>query len=278
MIKKAKILIIEDQPQVRKTIRETLSGLNYDFIETDSGEDGLEKIKQDFHDVIILDLKLPGIDGIETFKQALKIRQDLGQVIVLTGYADHISSMKTTRLGVFNYLTKTPLNPTELRETVIRASNIESLFDNYRIKPCFKHHVVECLGQFPPKKNLVFVGMPFSIPDIYEHAISPVIKSFGLEPYRADDDKQGGDLSCKICANLQYARFSVLEISELNPNVFIEVGLAYAYGKPVILLKKKNSAPLPVNIGNIEYVEYTDINSLKKNLEDRMKTLLFIHQ
>lgn len=272
MGKKTKILIVEDNPLARDTIEDVLSGLDCKFTWAESGEEALPVIRRGAFDVIIMDIRLPGIDGLETFKRAKVLRANLAPVIILTAHPTTEYALEAGRLEVFHFLSKDSLEE-KLKDTVIKAANCEPQFNDARIKRCFKYNFPGCLYKIPIQRDLVFVGMPFSLNDVYYYGIKPTLESFNLKSWRADEDKKMGDISCKICGTLQSSRFAVMDISGLNPNVCIEVGLAYGYGKRVILLKNRTT-PVPANLAGIEYVEYVDIDSLKKSLPDYIKSAL----
>jgi len=269
---KKKILIVEDNQIARDTIEDTLSGLDCKFTWAESGEQALPLIKKIAFDVIIMDMRLPGIDGLETFRRAKTLRTNLAPVIVLTAYATTEYAFQAGKLEVFHFLSKDALEE-RLKDTVIRAAECEPEFNNMRIKRCFKYDFPGCLYKIPNQQDLVFVGMPFSINDIYTYGIKPTIEAFKLKCWRADEDKKMGDISCKICGILQSCRFAVIDMSGLNPNVCIEVGLAYGYGKRVILLKNRETL-IPSNLAGIEYLEYAGIDSIKETLPAYIKTAL----
>jgi CheY-like chemotaxis protein len=268
MTKKPKILIIEDNPNASQTIEMILSGLGKCVV-AESGENALKLIKKSYFDVIILDIKLPGIDGLETLKRAKELRRSLSPVIVLTGHSDIKKAFVAGQLEVFKYLTKDPIDETKLKKTVVKALEIKPY-----LKPCYKHNTTRCLDILPTHPDLVFVGMPFALGDIYEYGIKPTVESFKLKCWRADEEKKTGDIGCKICTYLQACKFVIMEISEKNPNVCIEIGLAYGYGKKIIFLRKSDSPPPPSDLAGIEYVEYNNLDSLKVNLARYIKPIL----
>jgi len=272
MGKKIKILIVEDNPLTRDAIEDTLSGLDCKFTWAESGEQALPFIKRAGFNVIIMDIMLPGIDGLETFKRAKALRRDLAPVIVLTGFPTTDYAVEFGRLEVFHFLSKGLLEE-KLKDTVVKAASCEPTFNDVRIKRCFKYNFPGCLYKIPVQQDLIFVGMPFSLNDIYRYGIKPTIESFNLKCWRADEDLQTGDISCKICGTLQSCRFAIMDISGLNPNVCIELGLAYGYGKSVILIKHRDTQ-IPSNLAGLEFIEYTDINSLKEKLSSYIKVAL----
>ncbi|MBU1344360.1 MAG: response regulator [Proteobacteria bacterium] len=104
MIKQIKVLMIDDEKRFRETTKKILSKKGFDTILAESGEDALEKIAEN-PDVVILDIKMPGMDGHETLKQIKKIRPDL-PVIMLTGHGDKPSAREALVEGAFDYLAK----------------------------------------------------------------------------------------------------------------------------------------------------------------------------
>lgn len=270
MKKSHEILIVEDYTKVRTTIKNALSNLNCAFTEAESGEQALRQIRKAHFDLIILDIKLPGIDGIETLRRAKEIKPNLPSVIVLTGHPDVETAFPAGKLEVFAYLSKHDLAKKKLREVVVNALDPEPDF-HY---PCFKHNVMACLYNSPFQGDFVFVGMPFSLVDIYEYGIKPTIESLNLKSWRADEAMQTEDIGCKICAALQSCKLAIMEVSESNPNVCIEIGLAYGYRKRVLLLRKKDAPRPPSDLDGLEYVPYSSIENLRSILAKYLKAIL----
>lgn len=270
-MKKPKVLIVEDKPDWRETIKMVLSDLNCKFLEAANGDAALRLIKRMQFDVITLDLKLPGrMNGIDLLKQAKQIEPNLAPVIIVTGHPETETALNAGWLNVFAYLEKKPFDGDKLKDMVVKAMKHEQAFTH----PCYKHNIQACLHNFSFQPNTVFVGMPFALNDVYEHAIKPTIERFNLISWRADEARKTLDFGCKICAALQACRFAIMDISKPNSNVGIEIGLAYGYGKKVILLRNKNASKPPSDLAGIEYALYTDINSLRKILSEYIEDLL----
>jgi DNA-binding NtrC family response regulator len=115
------VLLVDDMLNVRKTVRHILSGFDCNFSEADSGEEALGLIEHTDFDVIFIDLKLPGISGIETYQKAKQIRPRLGKVIILTGYPGVETAIEAHRIGAFDYITKAPIDINQIRDTFIKA-------------------------------------------------------------------------------------------------------------------------------------------------------------
>jgi hypothetical protein len=107
-------------------------------------------------------------------------------------------------------------------------------------------------------ESKVFIGMPFrdQYQNIFKLVIQPTLAELGLNPWKADDIKGNIAINCKICRALQESPQAIINISEANPNVFFEVGLAYGLGKSVLLLKDEESTA-PSDLQAIEYTQYS---------------------
>jgi DNA-binding NtrC family response regulator len=103
--RKGKVLLVEDETVVRESVRDWLieDGYNVECVET--GEEALEKIKQEGFGVVVLDLRLPGIDGLQVFEEARELRPET-KGIIITAYPSKETLEKARRLGLLDYLSK----------------------------------------------------------------------------------------------------------------------------------------------------------------------------
>jgi len=99
------ILIVDDEKDFRGLLSHILKEEKYIVREAESGEEALIRIKEKVPSLILLDLKLPGIDGLETIKRIHKENPE-ALVMILTGYGDIKSRVKALKLEVFNYIIK----------------------------------------------------------------------------------------------------------------------------------------------------------------------------
>ena len=104
-MQRSKILIVDDEPDIRSQVSRWLKAENYQIEEADSGKEALEKVKKQTYGVILLDLKLPEIDGFQVLQE---IRQDYPDtcVIILTGYPDTENTKRAMREGAFDFFEK----------------------------------------------------------------------------------------------------------------------------------------------------------------------------
>lgn len=117
--KKSKILVVEDEGIVRESLRDWLTEDGYDVECVDTGEGALEIIKKEEIAVVVLDLRLPGIDGLQVFEKAKEIKPETKGVII-TAFPSKETLDKGRRLGILNYLSK-PLKVEDLEKIISAA-------------------------------------------------------------------------------------------------------------------------------------------------------------
>ena len=101
----AKVLLVDDEQEFTEVLSERMKSRGLTVDSATSGGEALDKIKESNYDAIILDLAMPGMDGIETLKKLLKQNPDL-QVILLTGHATVDKSVEAVKLGAKDFLEK----------------------------------------------------------------------------------------------------------------------------------------------------------------------------
>jgi DNA-binding NtrC family response regulator len=117
----AKILIIDDNKLILRTLKETLVKVGYTIIEAEDGEAGLLLVRTEHPDLVITDFQMPGIDGLEVLSKIRKLYISL-PVILLTGFGDVVLTIKSIQLGAFDFLEK-PIDPEQLKTTIKLALN-----------------------------------------------------------------------------------------------------------------------------------------------------------
>ncbi len=128
MIKKHEILLVEDDVLVLKTVEKLLNGSGYNVTAARNGEEALKVIKDKHFDLIISDIRMPGLDGIQTIERLKQVEQRPTPVILITGYASEEAPIDAVKLGVVDYILK-PFNNEELLESVRRALEEKSTVD-----------------------------------------------------------------------------------------------------------------------------------------------------
>ncbi|RPH89124.1 MAG: response regulator, partial [Desulfobacteraceae bacterium] len=107
------ILVIDDEPSVNNNIRKILLKKGYTVDQALTKREALEQIERRAYKVILLDLKIPGVNGLELLA-AIREKSPESRVIIITGYATIETAKETARLGAVDYLAK-PFTPEEIR-------------------------------------------------------------------------------------------------------------------------------------------------------------------
>ncbi|MTH18138.1 sigma-54 dependent transcriptional regulator [Flavobacterium sp. LC2016-01] len=105
----SKILIVEDEAAIRRVLVKILSEENdsYQVDEAEDGVAGLEKIKNNDYDLVLCDIKMPKLDGVEVLEEVKKIKPEIPMVMI-SGHGDMETAIHTMRLGAFDYISKPP--------------------------------------------------------------------------------------------------------------------------------------------------------------------------
>jgi DNA-binding NtrC family response regulator len=114
-----KILVADDEEVIREACRRILTRAGYEVESASDGQDALDRLDNARFDLILLDIKMPGLDGIKVMEQ-LKERGPLKKIVVITGHGTVRTEMDARRAGATVFLTK-PFTPAELRDAVAQA-------------------------------------------------------------------------------------------------------------------------------------------------------------
>jgi two-component system response regulator CpxR len=114
-----KVLLIDDEPQFVEVLAERLEARGFTVQTALTGDEGLAKLQEQEADVVILDVQMPGRDGVETLREIKRIKP-LVEVIMLTGHATIESGIQGLKLGAYDYLMK-PTDTEDLVAKILRA-------------------------------------------------------------------------------------------------------------------------------------------------------------
>ncbi|MGB2980818.1 MAG: response regulator [Candidatus Zixiibacteriota bacterium] len=146
-----RILVVDDELFVRELLLEFLSSEGYEVSLADSGEKAVKLMQSEPADVVLVDLKMPGIDGIETLRQIKKTAPD-ALAIVMTGYPTIDSSIEALRCGAYDYVVK-PFKLNDLKSSIEKALEEHKLKDQTtRLKERIAHLETE-LEKFSTSRN-----------------------------------------------------------------------------------------------------------------------------
>ncbi|MEF2145263.1 MAG: response regulator [Desulfovibrionaceae bacterium] len=104
-MRKVSVLVVDDEPEFLALFSKRLARRNVDVTTAQSGEEALRLVSGRFFDVMVLDVRMPGLDGISTLRELRKVNTET-EVILLTGHADAESAYTGMQLGAFDYMIK----------------------------------------------------------------------------------------------------------------------------------------------------------------------------
>jgi DNA-binding NtrC family response regulator len=121
----ARVLVVDDEYLIRWTLQQNLEKEGYEVLVAETGEEALEKVKEEAPDLALLDIKLPGMDGYEVLEKALKIDEGIVPIMI-TAYDEVDKVVKAMKLGAFDYITK-PFDFSKVRLSVQKALEASQL-------------------------------------------------------------------------------------------------------------------------------------------------------
>jgi two-component system response regulator AtoC len=120
-----RILVVDDEYLIRWTLQQNLEKEGYEVLLAETGEEALDKVKEEAPDLVLLDIKLPGMDGYEVLEKALKVDQSIIPIMI-TAFEDVEKVVKAIRLGAFDYITK-PFDFGKVRLSIQKALEASQL-------------------------------------------------------------------------------------------------------------------------------------------------------
>ncbi len=144
------ILIIDDEKSIRKTLNEILSFEGYKIDEASDGEEGLKKFKEKNYDLVLCDIKMPKLDGIEFLERAREISEDV-PIIIISGHGNIETAVEAVKKGAYDYISKPPdLN--RMLITLRNAMEKTSLVAETKVLKRRVSKVQEIVGESQPVK------------------------------------------------------------------------------------------------------------------------------
>ncbi len=148
----ANILIIDDEKAIRKTLSEILSYEGYKIEEASDGEEGLKKFSEKTYDVVLCDIKMPKLDGIEFLEKSREVNADV-PVIMISGHGNIDTAVEAVKKGAFDYISKPPdLN--RLLITLRNALDKQSLVTETKVLKRKVSKVQEMVGKSGPIEKI----------------------------------------------------------------------------------------------------------------------------
>lgn len=148
MTKKPSILVVDDKPAMRESLKDWLREDGYEVGLAAGGEEAIVKAKEKTWDVVLLDLKMPGMDGLETMKRLKEVSADT-EILMMTAYATVDTAVQAMKEGAFDYLVK-PFDPDEIELQIKKIlSHKELVLENILLRKKLeeKYHYDEIIGK-----------------------------------------------------------------------------------------------------------------------------------
>jgi DNA-binding NtrC family response regulator len=148
----AEILIIDDEKAIRKTLSEILSFEGYKLDEAADGEEGLKRFKDKSYDLVLCDIKMPKIDGIEFLQKAGEVNPDI-PIIMISGHGNIETAVEAVKKGAYDFISKPPdLN--RLLITIRNAMERNSLVSETKVLKRKVSRVQEMIGHSAPIQRI----------------------------------------------------------------------------------------------------------------------------
>ena len=149
------VLIVDDEEDVHYSFRRFLAPLKCSIVDAASGEEALEILKTESPDLILMDIKMGGMDGLATLQEIRKQSRQI-PVIIMTAYSTTTSAIEATRLGAFDYILK-PFDPPQMMEVIRQALSIRRMMQKSVIwgaDELFTGEEDVLIGNSPPMQEL----------------------------------------------------------------------------------------------------------------------------
>jgi DNA-binding NtrC family response regulator len=150
------ILIIEDDALVRKTLTSQLGKRGFEVAVAENGESGVRSFQESCPDLVLLDVRLPDIDGLEVLRK-IKERNRRAIILVMTAFDDMKTTVEAVKLGAYEYLVK-PLDAAELNLTIDKAFQVRTLEErvSYLVEERQKEYTIDNIIGHSPQMRAVF--------------------------------------------------------------------------------------------------------------------------
>ena len=148
----ARVLIVDDEEAIRSTMKQAIDYAGHDSLVARSGQEGLDMVERESPDVVFLDIKMPGMDGLEVLKRIKEI-DDTVEVVVISGHGTMETGREATKLGAFSCLSK----PIETDDILLNIRNaleqrrLKTEVSSYRELAEIRHEMV---GDSPPLRDV----------------------------------------------------------------------------------------------------------------------------
>ena len=156
-----KVLVVDDDPAVRKSIDRVLSSKGYAVITAENGEEALRKLNEEKYDLVYTDIRMPGMSGLDVAEQ-VKAKRPWTPVVIITGYGTDAAEARAKAAGVSSFVHK-PLSPEMIEGSARDALAVPAVAENVVVLPvAAEAPMAEAAGIGSVLKNIaLFFAAPF---------------------------------------------------------------------------------------------------------------------
>ena len=164
----ARVLIVDDEEAIRSTMKQAIEYAGHDCLLARSGQEGLATVERESPDVVFLDIKMPGMDGLDVLKRIKDIDETV-EVVIISGHGTMETGRQATKLGAFSCLSK-PIETDDILLNIRNASEerrLKTEVNSYRELAEIRHEMVgdspalrevtEAIGRAAPTKSTVLI-------------------------------------------------------------------------------------------------------------------------
>ena len=150
---KPRILVIDDEAAIRDSLKMILEYEDYEFVGASSGPDGVAAVRREAPDLVLLDIKMQGMNGLETLAEIRKLDEAL-PVAMISGHGTITDAMQATRLGAFDFIEK-PFTSERVLVTVAKGLEVRNLRQENRELKLAMESRYEIVGQSPALRRVL---------------------------------------------------------------------------------------------------------------------------
>jgi len=269
-----KVLVVDDEKNICENVSKILSKENYEVVQAQSAQEALEKLAQENFSLLLSDMVMPGMNGLELLKQ-VKQEWPLTKALIMTAYASTDTAVKAMQLGALDYITK-PFTPGELRKIINLAVGEE-----LKEAPTPKEE--------KEKIKTMAVDLPFDADEVAKYTGEDYVKTLGrsdrpvVEVKKPENYCEMGDMVCDIFAKIGKTCKAGLKNQECPQKKAKKGKAAKKSEGPAV--KKLVGIDMPFNYEEVkaltgpEYVDNLQANefaflpyeTLKASMEERQK-------
>ncbi len=193
MEKRKKVLVVDDEKNICENVNKILSKANYEVVQAESAQEALEKMARDSFSLLLSDMVMPGMNGLELLKQVKK-EWPMTKALIMTAYASTDTAVKAMQLGALDYITK-PFTPDELRNIINLAVG-----DELPEAPIPQEE--------KEKINTIDIDLPFDAEEVARYTGEDYVKTLGrsdmpvVEVKKPENYCEIGQMVCDIFAKL----------------------------------------------------------------------------